>query len=832
MTNLSKFDFNRLTTLTLLALLPAPVIGQTLDEIVVIGTTPLAGSGQEFRKIPFNAQTVSADDLSRSLSLDITDQLNANLASVSLNAAQNNPLQPDLQYRGFTASPLLGLPQGVAVYQDGVRINEPLGDAVNWDMLPESAISSLTLLSGANPVFGLNALGGAINVQMKNGFNYSDTEAELYTGDWDRKVGNIESGGNNGTWGYYANLSYFEEDGWRNFSNSDNLNFYGSVSWRDGVQSALDLVLQDGESDLRGNGAAPVGLLDLDHSGVFTSPDITRNDLTMLSLSGSHRFSDNIQFSGTAYHRANETFSFNGDASEFELCEFPGGSQALLEEPDEVEDLLDDELGIMLDEICEGGVPGITNFEELEDLIADQALLAGLDPEDFELEDISGELSGTGLLTDEGINNSSDRKQTSQGLEGQLTLLNDVAGLSNQLIVGYSYFNGESEFASITELTEMNSLTRSTEGLGVGTFIDEAATDIDTETQTWGLYFSNTLDISDAVALTVSGRFNESDVTLRDQSGQRPELNGDHRFSRFNPAIGFTYQLNESANLFVSYNEANRVPTPIELSCNDFIFTTAQQIALANGEDPDDVEFECRLPNAFLADPPLDDVVTRNVEVGVRGNFSGLNYNVGLFTAANEDDIIFQTTGRATGLFANVDETRRRGFESSLKGMRDNLEWFVSYSYIDATFEDDFLALSPNHAFADEEGNIAVSAGDRMPGIPQHHFKLGATYQVNQRLMIGADAFYNSKQYIRGDESNQLDEVDGYNVANLRAIYQVNDNFSLFARITNVFDTEYENFGLLGEDPSELIDFISDSSPIFLGAGAPRGAWFGARFSF
>ena len=827
-----KFNDLRFLPTALLISLPILVTGQSLDEILVIGTTPTSGLGQELGKIPFNVQTVSADDLRSALSLDITDHLNTSFASVSLNAAQNNPLQPDLQYRGFTASPLLGLPQGIAVYQDGVRINEPLGDAVNWDMLPESAISNMTLLSGANPVFGLNALGGAINIRMKNGFNYNKNEAEVYTGAWDRKVGTIESGANNGAWGYYANLSYFEEDGWRDFSNSDNLIFYGNVSWRNGVRSELDLVFQDGESDLRGNGASPVGLLDIDQSAVFTSPDITRNDLTMFSLSGSHYFNDNIQFSGTVYNRENETYSFNGDVSEFELCEFSGDNPALLEEPDEVRDLLADDLGIMLDEICAGSMPAVTNFSELEEFIVDTSVLAGLDPENYELEDISNDLSGTGVLTDEGINNISNRKQTSQGLEGQLTFLNDFYKMGNRLIVGYSYFNGKSSFASVTELSGLDPLTRSTADSGVGTFVDEAAADIKTETQTWGLYFSDTLELTNALTLTISGRFNESDVVLRDRSGQRPELNGDHRFSRFNPAVGFTYQLNDAANIYLSYNEANRIPTPIELSCNDSIFRAAQLIAIADGEDPEGVEFECRLPNAFLADPPLEDVVTRNMEAGIRGVYYGINYSLGIFHAVNQDDIIFQTTGRATGLFANVDETRRRGFESSFTGSRGVADWFVSYSYIEATFEDDFLALSPNHAFADEEGNIAVRAGDHIPGIPQHHFKLGATYQVNQRLLLGMDAIYNSTQFIRGDESNQLDEVNGFAVANLRAIYQVNDNFSLFVKVTNLFDTEYENFGLLGEEPGELLPFISNNSPVFLGAGSPRGTWIGARLGF
>ncbi len=826
-------NIKRTTILGFIGLtLPVCLNAQNVEEIVVVGVTPVSGLGQDLNKLPFNAQSIGAGDLANSLSLDLTDHLNSNQASVTINAAQNNPLQPDLQYRGFTASPLLGLPQGVAVYQDGVRVNEPLGDAVNWDLLPESAISNLTLLSGANPVFGLNALGGAINISMKNGFNFAGNSAEVSTGAWGRTVGNIESGGNNDTWGYYVNLSYFNEDGWRDLSESDALNLYGSLSWRDGDRSSIDLAVQLGQSELTGNGAAPVGLLALDRAAIFTAPDITENDATLVSLNASHYLNDSLLFSGTVYRRENNTDAFNGDASEFQLCEFSGGGQSLLGETDELESSLENDLGIDLNFICSGNDNTITDFNTLETLIEEQAVLAGLDPGGYELEDVTGSISGSGVLSDQALNNVSNRRQTSQGLEGQLTWLYDFGRFNNRLVTGYSYFNGRSRFRSITELSGLDPMTRSTAGLGTGAYFDEAATLIATETENLGIYFIDSLDLSSVVTLTLAGRFNESDVTLRDRSGQRPELNGDHSFSRFNPSVGLTWQIDEGFNAYFSYNESNRTPTPIELSCNDAIFSAAQQRVEEQGGDPDDVEFECRLPNAFLADPPLDDVVTKNFEAGFRLRSTDLAYTLGLFHAVNYDDIIFQSTGRATGLFANVDKTRRLGVESALSGTLGNLNWFANYSYVDAVFDDDFSALSPNHVAADAEGNISVEAGDRIPGIPDHQAKAGASYRFGNRLLVGADVLFNAGQHLRGDESNELNEIDGYAVMNLRALYRLSDNVSLFARITNVFDTEYESFGLLGEEPDEVIDFLTDNTPVFLGAGAPRAAWVGARISF
>ena len=131
----------------------AGAAAQQVEEIIVIGVVP-AGSSIETNKLAYPVQTATAEDLENVAALSIADFLRQSFTSISLNDAQNNPLQPDLQYRGFTASPLLGLAQGIAVYQNGVRINEPLGDAVNWDLMPQSAIQEISLGGGSNPLYG------------------------------------------------------------------------------------------------------------------------------------------------------------------------------------------------------------------------------------------------------------------------------------------------------------------------------------------------------------------------------------------------------------------------------------------------------------------------------------------------------------------------------------------------------------------------------------------------------------------------------------------------------------------------------------------------------
>jgi iron complex outermembrane receptor protein len=800
--------------------------GEIIEEIIIIGITP-GGAGIDRKKIPFPVQAANSDMLENSNATSIADFLKQNFSSISLNNAQNNPLQPDLQYRGFTASPLLGLAQGLAVYQNGVRINEPLGDAVNWDLLPQSAIQDITLVGGANPLFGLNSLGGSLAINMKNGFDYQGNSVEVSAGSFGRATSNFESGWNNGQVAYYVNVEYFDEDGWRDESASEAINLYSSIGWR-ADHTEINLNMQYADSDLIGNGAAPSQLLDIDREAIFTGPDITANDMQMLSLDLGHQVAANINFNGNIFYRQNKTDSFNGDGSEFSVCKL-GGSPQLLEGLED-EDL--EAIGLNTADLCNNQY---ASADALEDFL-NKTVSLYLDADDeFNLEHFSDdEISGTGILSDRGINNISNREQKSSGLDFQWTIGGKVFGFSNQVILGGSYFKGESYFNSALELAGLDPITRLTKALGTGTFLGEEATSIRAMTETSSLYFTDTMDLSDTLALTISARANDTDVQLRDKSGIQPELNGDHNFRRINPAVGLTWQASTEHNIYGSYSESSRAPTPIELACNEGVFELAMQYAIADGEDPNDVDFECRLPNAFLADPPLNDVIAKSFELGVRGFISELNYSLGLFNTTNTDDILFQTTGRSTGLFANVDKTRRSGVETSLRGKTQSIDWVFSYSYINATFEDDFAVLSPNHNFADDEGKISVSNGDRIPGIPQNQFKILLDYDFVNGLNLGLDITSNDSQIIRGDESNQLNEVDGYTVASLRARYSLNENLEIFARVNNLFDEEFETFGLLGEEPSEIGLPLFDEMdiPIFLGAGAPRAAFLGLRYSF
>jgi len=291
-----------------------------LGEVEVVGVTPIPGSFISAEKIPANIQTISSEQLKKAQTISLADYMNRNLGSVHVNEAQNNPLQPDISYRGFVASPLLGLPQGLSTYVNGVRFNEPFGDTVNWDLIPQGAIDTMALFPGSNPVYGLNSLGGSISIKTKTGFSAPGHQLEVYGGSWDRHSEELTSGWNNGTWGYFLDVHNFAENGWRNFSPTKAKQVLGTLSWQND-RGNLDLTLAANDNDLRGNGAVPIQLLEQNRKAVFTHPDQTVTRMFFSQLSGSYSLTDAIQLSGNAYFRQNRIRTFNGDDSDYDECE-------------------------------------------------------------------------------------------------------------------------------------------------------------------------------------------------------------------------------------------------------------------------------------------------------------------------------------------------------------------------------------------------------------------------------------------------------------------------------------------------------------------------------
>src|SRR6185437_12477854 len=298
---------------------PAPA----LSEVLIIANAPLPGFGLPLAQIPANVQTATSLDLQNAQVNNVADYLSRRFMGVNISDSADNPFQLDINYHGFTASPLVGTPEGLSVYVDGVRVNESFGDTVNWDLVSESAISSVSLISGSNPVFGLNTLGGALSLQTKSGHDNPGTQFEAYGGSFGRRAFEAETGGERGAFDYFATVNYFDETGWRDMSSSRLWQAFGKVGWQT-EKTDLDLSYTYADTSLFGNGALPQSMLAYRRAQSYT-PDFTHNLLHFINLTGSQFLSEHLLLTGNAYYRRLMTGSSNVSNNDNYLSEnYPG----------------------------------------------------------------------------------------------------------------------------------------------------------------------------------------------------------------------------------------------------------------------------------------------------------------------------------------------------------------------------------------------------------------------------------------------------------------------------------------------------------------------------
>jgi outer membrane receptor protein involved in Fe transport len=302
-----------------------PAYSATLQPIVVVSTTPLAGLRLPLSEVAANVQVVRARQIEAQHRETLTDYFEKNLSSVDVSDVQGNPYQTNVNYRGFAASPVLGTPQGLSVFMDGVRMNEPFGDAVNWDLIAQQAIDTIELVPGSTPMFGLNTLGGAIAISTKNGRTSRGGNVEMAGGAWGRKTLEVEQGGTIGpNVDYYVTGNVANDNGWADHNASRVRQAFGKLRYTD-AENTISLSAGGADNDLQGTQTIPRSFLD-DFRQAYTYPDRNRNSVGYVTLSGEHFFDDGTQLSGNVYYRRfvsrNSSSNVNADYG----APQPGGS--------------------------------------------------------------------------------------------------------------------------------------------------------------------------------------------------------------------------------------------------------------------------------------------------------------------------------------------------------------------------------------------------------------------------------------------------------------------------------------------------------------------------
>jgi iron complex outermembrane receptor protein len=734
-------------------------------------------------KIPEMVETVTANDISRTFSLSVPDALQQRVPGVSLTDVQGNGFFQDLRYRGFAASPLQGTPQGLAVYVNGMRVNEAFGDTVNWDLIPASAIDRADVWS-ANPVFGLNALGGAVSIQLKNGFTYQGTAFELQGGSYGRGSGSMQYGGRKGNVAVYAVAEGLTDRGWRYQSPSRIKRVYGDIGWQ-GDGSEIHISAGAASNFFGVIGPTPVQMLAQDYKSIYTWPQTTKNKMTFASTSG--KFDLNGSWSmQTGFHmRRFRQQHVDGNDADIEECDIPLNGTLCLD-----------------DDGFPGQPPG--NFQILNSAGAPIPFLAG---------------TPYGTI---------DRTSTdARVFGGSLQFTNDAKlfGHGNSFIAGASIDHGRIRFDANSELGYIYpdlSVGPNAAVPGTGSLIHTAGNIgyapvmLNARNTYYGLYARDTFDITRQLSLTVGGRLNVAKIAMTDQLGTSPDLNGSHSFSRFNPMVGLAYMFNPRLSAHAVYSESNRAPTPLELGC-------------ANPDKP------CLLEGFLVADPPLQQVVSRTVEAGLRGNapIAGgrLEWKLAAFRTDSSNDIIRVASAiPGRGIFQNVDATRRQGIEASAEIKSGRWTTLVSYSLIDATYQFTGNIASPNNPSADADGNIAITPGKQIPGIPQHQFKARVDYAVTPAWTVGGNVIAVGSQYYAGDDANQNDKLPAYWIANLHTTYQVSQQMQVFGLVNNLFNQRYSTFGTYFE-PGQIANALANppTDPRMQTPAQPLSVYVGAR---
>ncbi len=712
----------------------------SLAPVEVVGTAPLPGLATPLEQVPSNVQSFGARELARKRTGGVAEFLNQNANSVSLDSPTGSSFQPDLSFRGFTASSLLGTPQGLSVFQDGVRINEAFADVVNWDLLPKNAVASMQLLPGSNPIFGLNTLGGALTINMKDGFSDAGADVAVSAGSFGRKEVSAAGGINNGTLGGFVAFEGIDDNGWREHTSTRIRRLYARADARsqyDEVSLAATLA----DNRLEGTQALPVSMLPSPKQA-YTWPDTTYNRLGFFNANWKRIFDATTIVDANAYYRQLRTSGTNSNVN---------GEYAPPEQPYEA------------------------------------------------------------------FNLNSDAKTRAWGASVQASIRRTWGATSHQVVIGASFDSGDSTFG---QSAQPAAFATDRETIAIGEFVQ--TTSVTSTNRYDGVYVADTIAFDRQWSAVLSGRYNTARITTQDRTGESPAVDGTNGFRRFNPAAGLTWTGGSGTNLFGGVSQGMRVPSPVELTCAD-------------------PAAPCTLPNIFVADPPLQAVIATTYELGLRGRVGATGfYSAALYRTDLANDIQFISAGRGAvnaGYFQNVGRTRRQGVEFTGGAEVGALRVVARYSLLDATFLTAFTESSPNNVSANSNGEIAVQSGNTIPLMPRNALRIRADWSEGP-YAIGATLLAVSAQYSRGNENNAdpAGLVAGFATVAVDASWQIAPQWLLFARIDNLFNRQYQNFGILGANyfrgPGNTFDVGLAGPEAFRSPASAFGAWVGLQFQF
>lgn len=804
-----------------------------LDEVEVKAKrrriiTPLPGVPLDQGTATTNVQSATAKEIEETKALNVTEFMNGNIQSVTTNDYAGNPFQQDLNFRGFTASPAIGTPQGISVYLDGIRINEAFGEVVNWDLIPMNAISSLNLIPGSNPLFGLNTIGGALALRTKDGFSDNYLRSQYLTGAWGREQFQFSNGIHNDRFALFTAYNHFNENGWRENSPSNVRQLFNKATLRFD-KAEINFTAINVQTALVGNGMLPFEIAERDRNAVYTSPDEVKSALEHYTLSGSWYVNDNFTLSGSAYRRNLNQSAVSGDVYDpYRALISQWGSDV---DGDGVDDT--------------ANLNGMFNYTTLTQKSEGFTLQSAFD--------IGKHQIVAGLSLDR--NRIGFLQSQQMGMIDSNQVINPVMNLQPYIDAG---------FFGAYDVIDRNDLSGSSK--------TKSAFVLDTWSPRDDLHIAMgaRLNWSNVKNILISDNGKELHAfTQRDYAAIRQVCavpgdvsptrgrflcsTGDYDYRSFNPSVGVTWEAREDLTTYANVSRGARTPTVIELGC-------------ANDETKDNTvgstnyQFGCAIPTSLSSDPYLKQIRSTAYETGLRGETSQWRWNFGVFRTELTDDILFVPLGRKNrGVFNNFGRTLRQGIEMGVKGDFGNDKFSLNYTLMKATYEsseriiNDANSTNTQTSSNGAQAYVTIESGDELPGMPNHIIQANWNHQFSPSFNATLSMVMHSSSYVRGNENNQhqprsaaLSErydyigdgsVSGYAVFNLRANYKFSQGVNMFLKLDNVFDREYATAGDLGRNPFNAAGQFQTNSSLwnnttFIGPGAPRAAWIGLSIDF
>jgi hypothetical protein len=750
-------------------------------RVEVVGTLPYASGAIDRNLLPYVVQQVDRNALQEAQSDNLAGFMARRLGGVNVNEVAGSPFQADVTYRGYRASPILGTAQGLSVYLDGVRVNEPFGDVVNWDMLPEAALGKLLLVPGSNPLYGLNTLGGALALQTRSGLDDAGLEGEVMGGMTGRRRAELSYGARNADgWHAFAAATLFDENGWREHSSGRLGNLFAKAGYA-GPATQWSVALLGGASQLRGNGLLPsyrsedgavrAGLYEDDRGAAYTWPDRTENRLLQASFNLVHRLARGVQLTTTAYARASRRDANGGDVN------------------DAYADYTQD---------CGAG------FEP------DGTATA---PGDCPLSRQQGAALHPAVL------NTTHTRQHGQGASLNLHMERGghVFDAGASIDRSRSWFEQLEQEAWFTPQREVQADPGSER---------EPRSSVTGTAQAFGVYAAGNWALTRSSHLSASVRFNRARVASTLTTPGGPQAPESFTYTSLNPALGISQQTGPFT-WFATVAQGNRVPTVIELGCADPSAPCRLPVGLQS--DPYLRQVVARTTEAGA----------RAQWGALEAELSLYR------TVNRDDILFVGAAASRAGYFANFPRTVHQGAAFGLGLPVGSVRWRLDYSYLHATYGAQAslfmgartvqvrpgtpIAGLPRHTF-----KLGVE-WDAMPGLV-----LGADVQAVSALRAQGNEDGLVADPLEGEVPERADwSVGGHALLNLRASWRVAPGWELFARASNVMDRRYETYAAVATDMFPNGQLLQPhAGPVeraparFVAPGAPRLLAAGLRYRF